>query len=112
MDAFVEATDWVVWQLTGSLVRASCTAGYKACWSASEGLPPRAYFEAAYPGFPDPSEKLGNELRTPRSAGGNRCEPEVAARLGLSAGRRRGGRQRGLVRFGARGWRQFGRACS
>jgi len=83
MDAFVEATDWVVWQLTGALVRASCTAGYKACWSAHDGLPSPGYFEAAYPGFPDPGDKLGSSFAPPgRRAGCLR--PEVAARLGLS----------------------------
>ncbi len=83
MVAFVEATDWVVWQLTGALVRASCTAGYKACWSAHDGLPSRGYFEAAYPGFPDPGDKLGSSFAPPgRRAGCLR--PEVAARLGLS----------------------------
>jgi L-ribulokinase len=28
--AFVEATDWIVWHLTGVLRRQLCTAGYKA----------------------------------------------------------------------------------
>jgi L-ribulokinase len=58
--AFVEATDWIVWWLTGKLLRQSCTAGYKALWSADEGLPSREYFEAAYPGFDTPGEKLGH----------------------------------------------------
>jgi len=82
MDAFVEATDWVVWQLTGSLVRASCTAGYKACWSAETGLPPRAFFEAAYPGFPDPADKLGTTFAPPGAPAGT-LRGDVAARLGL-----------------------------
>ena len=82
MGAFVEATDWIVWHLTGELVRASCSAGYKACWSASDGLPSRAYFEAAYPGFPDPSEKLGTAFAPPGKCAGTLRE-EVAARLGL-----------------------------
>jgi L-ribulokinase len=83
MDAFVEATDWVVWQLTGALVRASCTAGYKACWSAHDGLPSRGYFETAYPGFPDPGDKLGSSFAPPGRRVG--ClRPEVAERLGLS----------------------------
>ena len=56
---FIEGTDWIVWHLTGSERRATCTAGYKACWSESEGLPPSAFFEAAYPGFSRPAEKLG-----------------------------------------------------
>ena len=75
MSAYVEATDWIVWQLTGTLVRASCSAGYKACWSAADGLPSRAFFEAAYPGFPDPSEKLGTSFAPPgRRAGTLRPE--------------------------------------
>lgn len=83
MSAFVEATDWIVWHLTGNLVRASCSAGYKACWSATEGLASRAFFEAAYAGFADPAEKLGTSFAPPgRRAGTLRAE--VAARLGLS----------------------------
>src|SRR5829696_8368526 len=29
MDRWVEAADWIIWQLTGSYVRNACTAGYK-----------------------------------------------------------------------------------
>ena len=29
MDRFVEAADWIVWQLCGTYVRNACTAGYK-----------------------------------------------------------------------------------
>jgi L-ribulokinase len=83
MSAFVEATDWIVWHLTGTLARASCSAGYKACWSATDGLPSRAFFEAAYPGFPDPSEKLGTSFAPPGHCAGTLREA-VAARLGLS----------------------------
>ncbi|MCY0865306.1 MAG: FGGY family carbohydrate kinase, partial [Sulfobacillus sp.] len=36
---FVEATDWIVWQLTGQLKRNSCTAGYKALWDPQKGIP-------------------------------------------------------------------------
>jgi L-ribulokinase len=82
MSCFVEATDWIIWHLTGTLVRASCSAGYKACWSASEGLPSRAFFEAAYPGFPDPADKLGTSFAPPGQCAGT-LRPEVAARLGL-----------------------------
>ncbi len=57
--AFIEATDWIVWWLTGREIRQSCTAGYKAMWSPDDGLPSRDYFEAAYPGFDTPGEKLG-----------------------------------------------------
>ena len=83
MSVFVEATDWIVWHLTGALVRASCSAGYKACWSANDGLPSQAYFEAAYPGFSDPSEKLGTSFVAPGQCAGT-LRAEVAARLGLN----------------------------
>jgi L-ribulokinase len=82
---FIEATDWVVWQLTGHERRQTCTAGYKALWSPDAGLPSPAYFGAAYPGFTRPAEKLGDAfLPLGTRAGG--ILPEPAARLGLEPG--------------------------
>ena len=101
MSAYVEATDWIVWQLTGTLERASCSAGYKACWSAADGLPSRAFFEAAYPGFPDPSEKLGTSFAPPGRRAGT-LQASVAAPPRSEHVGRRGGRQRRLVRVGPR----------
>ncbi len=48
-DRFIEAADWVVWQLTGQEKRNSCTAGYKAIWSKREGFPPNEFFRALDP---------------------------------------------------------------
>jgi L-ribulokinase len=79
---FIEATDWVVWHLTGNELRNSCTAGYKALWSQEEGLPSADYFEAAYPGFTRPQEKLGTEFAPLGTCAGT-LRPQVAARLGL-----------------------------
>jgi len=45
-DRFIEAADWVVWQLTGVETRNSCTAGYKAIWSKRDGFPDQEYFAA------------------------------------------------------------------
>ena len=45
-DRFIEAADWVVWQLTGVETRNNCTAGYKAIWSKREGFPPNEFFAA------------------------------------------------------------------
>jgi L-ribulokinase len=79
---FIEATDWIVWYLTGNQCRQACTAGYKAFWSDVDGLPSRDYFEAAYPGFPDPAEKLGRSFaQLGTSAGPMRAE--LALRVGL-----------------------------
>ncbi|HET8980379.1 MAG TPA: ribulokinase [Solirubrobacteraceae bacterium] len=80
--AFIEATDWIVWHLTGRECRQSCTAGYKALWSPVDGLPPAAYFEAAYPGFSAPEEKLGTEFVELGSRAGS-LTAERAERLGL-----------------------------
>ncbi len=79
---FVEATDWIVWQLTGNEIRQSCTAGYKAMWSREEGLPSVGYFEAAYPGFDRPAEKLGTQFVALGTRAGT-LRPALAARLGL-----------------------------
>jgi L-ribulokinase len=48
-DRMLEAADWVVWQLTGVETRNSCTAGYKAMWSKTEGFPPKEFFKALDP---------------------------------------------------------------
>jgi L-ribulokinase len=48
-DRLIDAADWVVWQLTGTETRNSCTAGYKAMWSKREGFPRDAYFAALDP---------------------------------------------------------------
>lgn len=79
---FIEATDWIVWWLTGSQRRQACTAGYKAMWSPDEGLPPVAYFEAAYPGFSAPAAKLGTEF-APLGTRAGTIRPKLAQRLGL-----------------------------
>ena len=81
--AFVEATDWIVWHLTGQERRQRCTAAYKAMWSPVNGLPPTAYFEAAYPGFGEPAAKLGHEF-LPLGTRAGRLTAERARRMGLT----------------------------
>jgi L-ribulokinase len=81
-ERFIEATDWIVWWLTGHECLQSCTAGYKAMWSAEDGLPPVEYFEAAYAGFSNPAEKLGSSF-SPLATRAGSLSPRVAAQLGL-----------------------------
>ncbi len=45
-DHFIEAADWMIWQLTGVLGRCNCAAGYKAIWTKGEGYPPTSFFKA------------------------------------------------------------------
>jgi L-ribulokinase len=79
---FIEATDWLVWWLTGHERRQTCTAGYKALWSPDDGLPPREYFEAAFPGFETPGEKLGHTF-LPLGTCAGKLRPEAAEAIGL-----------------------------
>jgi L-ribulokinase len=79
---FIEATDWIVWYLTGVECRQTCTAGYKAMWSPTDGLPSSEFFEAAYPGFGQPEEKLGISFAPLGTRAGNLLA-DVAERLGL-----------------------------
>jgi L-ribulokinase len=79
---FVEATDWVVWQLTGYQRRSACPAAYKAMWSEQQGLPSTEFFESAYPGFSHPEAKLGAEF-FPLGSRAGYLRPEWAEKLGL-----------------------------
>jgi len=54
---FLEAADWVVWQLTGIETRNTCTAGYKAIWHKHDGYPSNDFFRALNPKM----EKLVDE---------------------------------------------------
>jgi L-ribulokinase len=81
-DGFFEAADWIVSWLTGVQMRQSCTAGYKALWSPDDGFPSDAYFDSAYPGFSDPTSKLGTRF-VPLGTCQGELRPELAERLGL-----------------------------
>ena len=45
MDRWVEASDWIVWQLCGEEVRNACAAGYKSMYQEGE-YPSSSYFAA------------------------------------------------------------------
>jgi L-ribulokinase len=79
---FFEATDWIVSWLTGVQLRQACAAGYKALWSPDEGFPSDEFFEAAFPGFSRPTQKLGAEF-VPLGTPAGRLLPELASRLRL-----------------------------
>jgi L-ribulokinase len=62
-DRFIEAADWVIWQLTGKETRNTCTAGYKAIWHKHHGYPSKDFFRALHPKMEDlVDEKLSREL--------------------------------------------------
>lgn len=52
-DRFIEAADWVVWQLVGKETRNSCTAGYKGLWHKKNGYPSKEFYAALDPRMAD-----------------------------------------------------------
>ncbi|BDX35100.1 ribulokinase [Mycobacterium antarcticum] len=62
MDHFVEAADWIVWQLCGSYVRNACTAGYKGIRQDGR-YPSRDFLAEVHPDFADfVTEKLDHAI--------------------------------------------------
>lgn len=85
-DRFVEAADWIVWQLTGEERRASCTAGYKAIWNKEKGYPDNAFFAALDPRLENVvDEKLSRQIHPLGERAGS-LTAEMAAQIGLKAG--------------------------
>jgi len=83
-DRFVEAADWVVWQLTGSGIRNSCSAGYKAQWHNKDGFPGHAFLEGVDSDLGDLFEtKLRGTVVSPGVKVGQ-LTTHWADRLGLS----------------------------
>jgi L-ribulokinase len=85
-DRFLEATDWVISQMTGHIVRNSCTAGYKAIWHKQDGYPSKDYFKALDPRLEDLADtKLRGEVRPLGSSAGSLTE-KMAEMMGLTPG--------------------------
>ena len=85
-DRFMEAADWVIMQLTGNERRNSCTAGYKATWSKSEGYPSKAFFKALDPRLENVvEEKLSGGIY-PLGTKAGEVTAAMAGRIGLAAG--------------------------
>lgn len=85
MEHWVEAADWIVWQLTGSYVRNACTAGYKGILQDGE-YPTREFLGALNPDFASFAEdKVAHEIGQLGSAAGT-LSAEAAAWTGLPEG--------------------------
>jgi L-ribulokinase len=61
-ERWVEAADWIVWQLSGAYVRNACTAGYKGIRQDGQ-YPSREFLAEVHPDFADfVTEKLDHPL--------------------------------------------------
>lgn len=85
MRHWVEAADWIVWQLTGRYVRNACTAGYKGILQDGQ-YPSRDFLRELAPGFESfVADKLEHPLGQLGSRAGS-LTAEAAAWTGLPEG--------------------------
>ncbi|MGG7621353.1 ribulokinase [Bacillus coreaensis] len=85
-DQILEATDWVIYQLTGEINRNSCTAGYKAIWNKQEGYPSKDFFKALDPRLENVvEEKLSTKI-VPIGAKAGEITEAAAKLTGLKPG--------------------------
>jgi L-ribulokinase len=85
-DRFIEAADWVIWQLTGVEKRNTCTAGYKAIWHKEDGYPSPGFFAALDPRMENLAEtKLAGNLYPAGTCAGE-ITPEAAGLTTLLPG--------------------------
>lgn len=86
MDKFIEAADWVIWQLCGEEKRNSCTAGYKALWHKQKGYPDKAFYRALDPRLENlVDSKLSRDIYSLGDKAGE-ITAEAAALTGLCEG--------------------------
>jgi L-ribulokinase len=86
MDSFVEAADWIVWQLTGEEKRSTCTAGYKAMWVKGKGFPSPDFFCALHPALGNVVGTKVSENYYPLGARAGGLTAEWAKKTGLLEG--------------------------
>lgn len=85
-DRFVEAADWLVWQLTGEETRGACCAGFKALWNKESGYPSNDFFAALDPRLATViDDKFGREILPLGAKAGELCA-KAAQLTGLCEG--------------------------
>jgi L-ribulokinase len=84
-DRWIEAADWIIWQLCGTETRNACTAGYKGIFQDGQ-YPSRDFLAALDPRFASfAADKLAHPI-SPLGGRAGRLTPAAAARTGLPEG--------------------------
>jgi L-ribulokinase len=82
---WIEAADWIIWQLTGAETRNACTAGYKGIWQDGH-YPSREFLAAVDPRFASfAADKLAHPV-LPLGARAGSLTSEAADWTGLPEG--------------------------
>lgn len=85
-DRFMEALDWIIWNLTDQEGCSACGAGYKTFYRHDLGYPSREFFQALDPRMENfAEEKLSYPIRNIGEKAGELTE-SMAAQLGLLPG--------------------------
>lgn len=85
-DRFMEAMDWIVWQLTDVETRSACGMGYKAFYHDELGFPSKDFFKALDPAMENfIEEKFNAPIMPLGSCAGGLCAG-MARELGLLEG--------------------------
>jgi L-ribulokinase len=85
-DKIIEASDWLVWQISGALKRNACAAGYKGLWVKGLGFPSNDFLRALDPRLDRLNEtKLVGEIVAPGTRVGFLNE-QAARWMGLRPG--------------------------
>ncbi len=83
---FIEAADWIVWQLTGEEKRSACVAGYKAMWVKGKGFPSADFFRALHPRLENVIEEKVGTVFYPSGVRASGLTPYWARKTGLKKG--------------------------
>ncbi len=86
MYRFIEAADWIVWQLTGKETHSVCTTGFKAIWDEKNGYPDKEFLKKLDPRLENiVGDKLSSDIKKLSETAGYITE-DVAKKTGLAAG--------------------------
>ena len=84
IENFIEASDWIVWQLTGQMSRNTCVAGYKMLVQDGQ-YPSEDYFGALHPDFRHViRDKVPGDF-APLGSSAGQLRESMAEQLGLPA---------------------------
>ena len=89
-EVWVEAGDWIVWQLVGcqadEMARSTCQAGYKGMWTSRDGFPSKPFLRAVHPALVDVvRRKMPGRMKAPGQVAG-KLSLAMAKKLGFKEG--------------------------
>jgi L-ribulokinase len=85
-EEWLEAGDWIIWQMTGEETRSACCAGYKAYYHHEKGYPSKDFFKAVDPRMENiVEEKLDAPIKGVGEKAGH-LTASMAREMGLMEG--------------------------